>query len=613
MKHKFSIAAKTIMLFLCFFTSIIVSKAVEIVFTVNDTEYRLSYSSSGNEITINIEGTDYIYNATPQKVTANIHGKNADEIEIQYKLNDTIIKTVTTQNLSKNVINNNSINKSAVTLSGNLHVVSAKNIKYANVKSNESTITRSDNSRLYVKGATWDIKDDTVDVLSIGSGATVNVEDSTINELIVSSGSTVNVEDSTISDIAVGSGSTLNLKSGDYSFLNKSSFVNYGVVNLGKQSTTCNSSGVSLTYKFSYVTSTVQEEYMDTCYYASVADDGTITYIPYSCKKTRVVNTYTKDGNKLGNLNFYSGKIISVIPSDTGDSYDILDEDSKVFNASSCIIKKEVRKSGNDNFYTIYPSTFSEGNYAVGTYSLKFIRLFKGMLNNSYISKNSNKFEFDTSRKRYWDNNMTYSEEILTTASKDQTTKLISYITYSNASIIYRTSDYMLNYVDDAYKEQTAKKAELQKYTINNIIYAYCKIFNYEPEVVISYLEGNHNMLSLANDGVVYDVTYKEFKDGTKIPYISNFKLDIYGIHYLPERAYIQRIKGDWNNDGQLSIIDINLYRKYLAGVEETVSGRYNDKYSTFDYDVQLQLNFDGNTSISLSDLIQARIALANK
>ena len=64
--------------------------------------------------------------------------------------------------------------------------------------------------------------------------------------------------------------------------------------------------------------------------------------------------------------------------------------------------------------------------------------------------------------------------------------------------------------------------------------------------------------------------------------------------------------KGDWKNNNDFDIIDITFYRKYLAG--EGDSG-----YSGFDASHKKALNYDNNTTISLVDLIQARIALANK
>jgi uncharacterized repeat protein (TIGR02543 family) len=65
-------------------------------------------------------------------------------------------------------------------------------------------------------------------------------------------------------------------------------------------------------------------------------------------------------------------------------------------------------------------------------------------------------------------------------------------------------------------------------------------------------------------------------------------------------------LKYDWDDNNKFELDDLFLYRKYLAG--EGDSG-----YSGFDASRKKALNYDNNTTISLVDLIQARIALANK
>ena len=64
-------------------------------------------------------------------------------------------------------------------------------------------------------------------------------------------------------------------------------------------------------------------------------------------------------------------------------------------------------------------------------------------------------------------------------------------------------------------------------------------------------------------------------------------------------------LKYDWNDNDSLGIDDIISYRQYLAGVGDL-------GYSSFEAGRKKALNADNNTTISILDLINARIALAN-
>ena len=76
--------------------------------------------------------------------------------------------------------------------------------------------------------------------------------------------------------------------------------------------------------------------------------------------------------------------------------------------------------------------------------------------------------------------------------------------------------------------------------------------------------------------------------------------------------SYDSGVPGDWDNDGDFDITDIVYYRKYMAEAEEPVPKRDNKKYAYFTYNARRLLNFDNNTDMTLVDVINARIALAN-
>jgi hypothetical protein len=158
----------------------------------------------------------------------------------------------------------------------------------------------------------------------------------------------------------------------------------------------------------------------------------------------------------------------------------------------------------------------------------------------------------------------------------------------------------------------------LQEKLVDIVLYSLCAVHNYDPEIVIPWIKNNtHN--NLDTDGIKYVKQSLLYNEGgintTTIPLVQNLQIDIEnGLKNLPANATIVNStkKGDWNNDNAFNISDITLYRKYIAGEEEQASRRYNISYKDFDNNTKALLNFDSNTDITLTDLINARIALAN-